>query len=127
MWVRAHPCPARSAAATHPRAPHAAQVPPNAPDPLVPPTDYETRNDQTMPPKRIETLDRNFKAPTPSAPTRLKWLSATDPRLTVRGLHWFKENGGSFSRLPLRAEKIVREEVWMLAQCPASARICFRS
>src|SRR5262249_47894310 len=58
---------------------------------------------------------------------RLKWISATDRRLTVRGLYWFKNNQGSFSRLPLRAQKIVREEVWMLAQSPASARVCFRT
>ena len=57
----------------------------------------------------------------------LRWIPATHPRLTVRGLAWFGENGGRFSRLPLRAQGRVRDEVWDLAQCPASARVAFRS
>ena len=80
-----------------------------------------------MSPKRIESIDRNFKAQKPADPGALKWLSATDRRFTVRGLAWFAENGGRFCRLPLRAEKVVREPVWQLAQCPASARVCWRS
>lgn len=60
-------------------------------------------------------------------PGALRWMPAADGRLTVRGLHWFKENGGSFSRLPLRAKKTVRPPVWELAQSPASGRIAFRS
>ena len=56
-----------------------------------------------------------------------KWVSAADRRLTVRGLAWFDENEGRFSRLPLRAEGHVRTDVWFLAQCPASARVAFRS
>jgi len=57
----------------------------------------------------------------------LMWVPAADPRLTVRGLWWFSENGGGFSRLPLRARDVVRPEVWALAQQPASARVCFRT
>jgi len=57
----------------------------------------------------------------------LRWLSAADGRFTVRGLAWFAENQGRFCRLPLRAAGKVREPVWQLAQCPASARIAFRS
>lgn len=80
-----------------------------------------------MAPKRIESLDRNFKVKKTADPASRRWLSAGDRHLTVRGLAWFKENGGSFSRLPLRAEKVVREPVWQLAQCPASGRVCFQS
>ncbi len=78
--------------------------------------------------KRIEEIDPNFKqkAPAPDA-NGLVWRSATDNAFTVRGLGWFGENGGRYCRLPLRAEKIVRPEVWSLAQCPASARVCFRT
>lgn len=43
----------------------------------------------------------------------------------MRGLAWWHENGGRFSRLPLRAEGVVREIVWTLAQQPAGARIVF--
>lgn len=77
--------------------------------------------------KSIESLDRNFAAQKTVDPGGLKWRSATDRQLTVRGLAWFKANTGRFSRLPLRAEKIVREPVWQLAQCPAGGRVCFRS
>ena len=81
-----------------------------------------------MPAKRIENLDRNFQAQgLTQQSTALLWLLHSDRRFTIRGLAWFKENKGSFSRLPHRAQKLVREPVWELAQCPASARICFRS
>jgi lysophospholipase L1-like esterase len=78
--------------------------------------------------KKIEELDPNFrqKAVEQDAGT-LDWISATDPRLTVRGLAWFEENGKGFSRLPLRAQGVVRPEVWQLAQAPASARVVFKT
>jgi len=38
-----------------------------------------------------------------------------------------KENKGAFFRLPMRGQKSVRQPVWDLAQCPASANIAFRS
>ena len=57
----------------------------------------------------------------------IRWLSAADPRLTVRGLAWFGENGGSFCRLPLRAKDVVRPDVWTLAQQTAGGRLAFRS
>ena len=57
----------------------------------------------------------------------LRWLAAGGRRFTIRGLAWLEENGGNFSRLPLRAKGVVREPVWNLAQCPASARVAFRS
>jgi lysophospholipase L1-like esterase len=55
------------------------------------------------------------------------WMPASDRRLTIQGLAWFKENGGCFSRLPLRAKGRVRQAVWDLAQSPAGARIAFRT
>lgn len=78
--------------------------------------------------KRIEEIDPNFKqaVPAPDANNRV-WHAATDDTFTVRGLGWFEENGRRFCRLPLRAEAIVRPEVWSLAQCPASARVSFRT
>lgn len=57
----------------------------------------------------------------------MMWIEAHDRRLELRGLAWVKENGKSFNRLPLRAEKAVRPPVWNLARCPASARVCFRT
>ncbi len=57
----------------------------------------------------------------------LNWISATDRRLTVRGLAWFEENGRTFSRLPQRAKALVRPDVWNLAQAPAGARIVFKT
>jgi hypothetical protein len=77
--------------------------------------------------KRIEQLDKNLKPKGIGDPNELTWYPATDRRFTVRGLAWFKENRGLYCRLPLRAEKIVRDAVWQLAQCPASARVAFRS
>lgn len=76
----------------------------------------------------IESIDRNFvqKAVEQDA-SKIDWISATDSRLTVRGLAWFEENSRSFCRLPHRAEGIVRKDVWHLSQAPASARIAFRS
>lgn len=76
--------------------------------------------------KRIEELDKNLRVDASTA-DGLQWISASDPRLTMRGLPWWKENGGRFSRLPLRAETLVREAVWQLSQCPASACVDFRS
>lgn len=57
----------------------------------------------------------------------LRWIDASKGRLPVRGLAWFGENRGSFSRLPLRAKGKVRHAVWNLAQAPAGAHLAFRS
>ena len=67
------------------------------------------------------------QAKAPAGDTEKAWIPATDRRLTVQGLAWFRENRGTYSRLPLRAKGRVREAVWGLAQAPASARIAFRS
>lgn len=77
--------------------------------------------------KSIEKLDKNMRAKKVAAPDKLMWIPAGDRRLTVRGLAWFKENRGTFCRLPLRAEGKVSEAVWTLAQDPASANVAFRS
>lgn len=57
----------------------------------------------------------------------MQWIESTDARLTVNGLAWHAENGGRFCRLPLRAEGVVRPQVWHLAQYPSGARVRFRS
>lgn len=77
--------------------------------------------------KRIEELDENLKGATVAEGDSLRWLKATDRKFTMRGLAWYGENGGSLSRLPLRAKDIVRPELWELAQWPASAHLAFRS
>ena len=76
--------------------------------------------------KRIDELDKNLRVEASTA-AGLRWLSASDPRFTVRGLAWWSSNEGRFSRLPLRGERLVRDPVWQLAQCPASACLDFRS
>lgn len=77
--------------------------------------------------KRIDEIDRNFKAKTVSTQGNLGWLGSGDRRLVMRGLGWYRENRKRFNRLPLRAQKVVRDDVWTLARAPASARLCFRS
>ncbi len=66
-------------------------------------------------------------AETNSAPSKLRWLAVTNGELEINGLPWFKENGGSLSRLPLRSKSSFRKEVWSLAQCPSGGRIRFRT
>ncbi len=77
--------------------------------------------------KRIDQLDKNFKAQPARKDDHLLWLDSSDRRLTMRGLAWYRENKRRFNRLPLRAQKIVRPDVWTLARCPSSARLCFKS
>jgi hypothetical protein len=77
--------------------------------------------------KRIEDIDKNLQPQTVQDDRGLRWLSAHDARFTMRGLPWHEENGQSFCRLPHRAEPIVRDNVWALAQAPASAHLAFRS
>ena len=64
---------------------------------------------------------------TSAALSKLRWLSVTSSELEINGLPWFKENGGSLSRLPLRSKSSFRKEVWSLAQCPSGGRIRFRT
>ncbi len=77
--------------------------------------------------KRIDQMDKNFSAKGLDRRDGLMWLDSSDRRLVMRGLGWYRENKKRFNRLPMRAQKIVREDVWTLARCPASARLCFRS
>ena len=76
--------------------------------------------------KRARKKDEKVKQQEPQS-DGVVWLPAGDRRFTMRGLWWYEENGGTFCRLPKRAQGVVREPVWELAQCPASARLCFRS
>lgn len=57
----------------------------------------------------------------------MQWIETGDPRLQIDGLPFHRENGGRFCRLPLRAEGVVRPEIWWLAQMPSGGRIRFRS
>jgi hypothetical protein len=77
--------------------------------------------------RRIEDVDKNMRAKRVAAPDALIWIPASDRRLNIRGLAWFKENQGRFCRLPLRAEGKVSDPTWSLAQCPASGHLAFRS
>lgn len=77
-------------------------------------------------PRRIEDLDPNFKQLTPDS-NGIVWRAATEAPFAIRGLAWFEENKRNFCRLPFRAEKLVRPDVWTLAQSPASGRVCFRT
>ena len=77
--------------------------------------------------KRIDQLDKNFKLQAARKDDHLRWLDSSDHRLTMRGLAWYRENKRRFNRLPLRARKTVRPDVWTLARCPSSARLCFKS
>lgn len=58
----------------------------------------------------------------------MQWFSASnDPRIAVHGLPFHAENQGRFLRLPLRAEGVVRPEVWGLAKQTSGGRVRFRS
>jgi lysophospholipase L1-like esterase len=57
----------------------------------------------------------------------LRWLSLTGGEVAVCGLPWFKENGGSLVRLPVRSKSTFRPAVWNLANSPSGARIRFSS
>jgi lysophospholipase L1-like esterase len=57
----------------------------------------------------------------------MEWINAIDPRFTVSGLPWHAENGGTFARLPLRADGEVRSEIRGLGRKLSGGRIRFRS
>lgn len=77
--------------------------------------------------KRIEDLDTNFKDTAPRIDGAVQWVRATDPRVTVNGLPWFRENGGEFFRLPVRVKGKVREPVWELGTMPSGGRVRFKT
>jgi lysophospholipase L1-like esterase len=74
----------------------------------------------------VENIQK-LESETPKATDNMRWLSTIDPAFTVRGLAWFGENGGSYKRLPLRAQGVVNDTLWELSKVPASAYIAFRS
>jgi len=68
-----------------------------------------------------------LSAQTNKPDAKLRWVQLAGGELEINGLPWFKENGGSLSRLPIRAKSTFRKPVWSLAQCPSGARIRFRT
>ena len=54
-------------------------------------------------------------------------ISFPDPRLTVSGLPWFKEDSPKLCRLPGRMKDRFPKKVWEMALCPSGGRIQFRT
>jgi hypothetical protein len=52
-------------------------------------------------------------------------FEVTDPRLSIHGLGWFKENAPALTRLPVRSKSEFPPKVWSLALTPAGVRIRF--
>lgn len=77
-----------------------------------------------QPPREIATP---LSAQTNKATAILRWVQPASGEVEVDGLPWFKENGGSMCRLPVRARSTFRKPVWSLAQCPSGGRIRFRT
>lgn len=57
----------------------------------------------------------------------MKWISFPDPELVLNGLPWFGENSPALYRLRKPLKKIVRPEIWEVAEMPSGGRICFKS
>lgn len=55
----------------------------------------------------------------------LKWVDAKD--LRVEGLGWQNDSCGDFGRLPLRAQPVLRDEVWRLGKAPTGVTVRFCS
>ncbi|MHC4874073.1 MAG: SGNH/GDSL hydrolase N-terminal domain-containing protein, partial [Planctomycetota bacterium] len=77
--------------------------------------------------KDLHKLDKNMKHKNISDAEGYTWLDAGSKKLSVKGLAWYYKNKGSFCRLPLKAEKIVRPPVWSLSQAPAGGYIQFKT
>jgi lysophospholipase L1-like esterase len=76
----------------------------------------------------IERLDPNMKSgETASVNHAIAWRSYADAAFTVCGLPWYGVHERALRRLPARAQAIVREPVWHLAQHPSGARLRFRT
>ena len=75
----------------------------------------------------ISDIDKNFKIINASDTLGLRWYDAGASRMTVRGLAWFNPRAPRWCRLPPRAQRTVRADVWTLAQHLAGARICFKT
>ncbi|MEI8062632.1 MAG: SGNH/GDSL hydrolase family protein [Verrucomicrobiota bacterium] len=77
--------------------------------------------------KRIEDLDKNFKATPVKAEDSITWHTVNNEPFAVDGLPWFKENGGAFYRLPVRAKTSLRESLWILGTMPSGGRVRFKT
>ena len=73
--------------------------------------------------KRIEDLDKNFKAAPVKPEDSLTWHTVNAAPFVVDGLPWFKENGGEFYRLPKRAKSVLRDALWELGTMPSGGRV----
>lgn len=81
----------------------------------------------TAPAQNTNELATPLSANEETLSNKLRWLNVTNSALEIDGLPWFRENGGSLSRLPKRSKASFRKEVWSLAQCPSGGRIRFRT
>ena len=77
--------------------------------------------------KRIEDLDKNFKAAPVKTDAAITWQTVDAAPFAVDGLPWFKENGGEFYRLPKRAKSSLRESLWDLGTMPSGGRVRFKT
>jgi len=77
--------------------------------------------------KRIEDLDKNFKAAPVKPEDNIVWHTVNAAPFAVDGLPWFKENGGAFYRLPVRAKVTLREDLWVLGTMPSGGRVRFKT
>jgi lysophospholipase L1-like esterase len=57
----------------------------------------------------------------------LRWVSASDSRLEIKGLPFFGENEGNWWRFPKRADGAIPSYVWETSKSSSGARILFRS
>jgi hypothetical protein len=77
--------------------------------------------------RRIEDVDENLRLKKASQTRGTQWVKASSRRFTQRGLAWLEEDRSVLRRMPGRAEGVVPDGVWYLAQCLAGGRVCFRS
>ena len=77
--------------------------------------------------KRIEDLDKNFRAGSINIENGLTWHTVNAEPFVVDGLPWFNENGGKFYRWPKRAKSILRDALWELGTMPSGGRVRFKT
>ena len=77
--------------------------------------------------KRIEDLDKNFRAAPAKTEEGIAWHTVNTAPFAVDGLPWFQENGGAFYRLPKRAQSSLREALWELGTMPSGGRVRFKT
>lgn len=76
--------------------------------------------------KSLSELDRNFVLSS-ALPGKWRWRDGRSACFSLSGLGWPEENGNAYGRWPLRAQKVVRPEVWSLGCNSASVCIRFAS